>query len=750
MERSDRHTSGITTALIVRYLRSTGGDKAVSSALEIAGVDKSIKELEDERSWSTYDEKIALLKAASGVLNDPHVARHIGETVLSLSVGAPVKLLLRALGSPGQVLRNITRTAPKFTTVSDMEALNVGRTNAVVTYCLHEGFKPSRFDCDLNIGLISQVPALFGLPPATIEHPECQVEGAARCVYEVRWPERSRLPWRGHARKVAYLEDQVATLTERAEALQRAVGYLVSPGDIDEVLERIAAGARDAVRAQAYVLAVRPTARSKLAVHHDGIAEEDARELAHKIFAGRPDKERVLVVEVASSQRNYGRLAAVYSTSGSFFPEEARLLAAYGRHAAVALDVATALEEARAQGHTSHGLLELAGSLARATTTEEVTRRLAEAVPEMVGADRSVIYLWDETTQTLAVRAVSGYSADAEETLLNTHFRPEDTPLFENLLQDPGPQHFLAEAVDDDLVRKYMQAYDAAESYAMPITSRGELIGVITATRVPESPPLVETVVERMAGVADQAAVALENVRLLEQERATVERLREANLFKSRFLSMVSHELRTPLAAITGMAKTLLTRGDRIDQETTTQFLESIAERGSQLERLVEDLLQSSRDVELRTGSTDIAELARAAAYTARQLAPDRLIIFEGPEQLPAVADAGRVRQVLDNLLTNAIRYAPDSEIRVMAGRRGSDVWLAVEDDGPGMTAEQVERAFDAFYQAHDFPVSGVGLGLYISRRIAEAHGGDVQIESELDKGTRVIVSLPAAGGPGL
>src|SRR5579872_725075 len=205
-------TSGLTTRAIVRYIRSVGGDDAVRRVLERSGIARSLAQLEDESSWSTYEEKIGLFDAAAEVLDDPAVARHIGETVLRLRVGMGVVVLLRALGSPELVLRNISATAAKFSSCCTMRTLDASPAGARVTYRLHDGYRPSGHDCNYNVGLLSQVSELFGLPPALVTHPSCQVTGAQECVYDLRWPRHSRLPWVRRRSRAAYLADQVKRL----------------------------------------------------------------------------------------------------------------------------------------------------------------------------------------------------------------------------------------------------------------------------------------------------------------------------------------------------------------------------------------------------------------------------------------------------------------------------------------------------------------------------------------------------------
>ena len=341
---SARETSGVTTTLIVRYVRTRGGDAAVARVLDHAGESRTARQLEDEATWSTYEQKVRLLEAASDELGDPRIAIHVGETILDQRVGLGLKLLLRALGSPQSVLKNLAATAPKFTTCATMQTSDLRKGSALVTYRLHDGYPPHVQDCALNVGLLSQVPVLFGLPAARVEHDTCQVQGAPMCRYVVRWRPRSRW-WTGaKRRRIALLEDQLRTVSERAGALHSTVADLVSPDELDVVLQRIAARAAGAVGARGHLLVVRPDPTGEPVVYADGLT---AAETEQVLAAAQRTDPSLLVAGVVSSRRAHGRLIAVGTPGQHFFAEERQLLESYARHAAIALDVALALREAR-------------------------------------------------------------------------------------------------------------------------------------------------------------------------------------------------------------------------------------------------------------------------------------------------------------------------------------------------------------------------------------------------------------------
>ncbi|MGH2783555.1 MAG: hypothetical protein ACRDLA_19500, partial [Thermoleophilaceae bacterium] len=245
--------------------------------------------------------------------------------------------------------------------------------------------------CAYTAGLLSTASVLFGMDPAEILETECQNRGDDRCVYEVRW-DPSSSPDADPRRRVEYLETRLGALTERLDSFQATANEIVAT-DIDAVLEAVARRAGLAVRAPRYLLAV-SFDRDEVRLHHQGFDDEgEAGALAREILSEHPDdcNGSRLIVDVTSRGRRFGRLAALYPQGARFFPGERRLLEAYAANAAAALEPAAALDEARRRNRTANALLALASFLAEVTTSEEVARRLAEAVPSVVECTHSAV-----------------------------------------------------------------------------------------------------------------------------------------------------------------------------------------------------------------------------------------------------------------------------------------------------------------------------------------------------------------------
>jgi PAS domain S-box-containing protein len=230
---------------------------------------------------------------------------------------------------------------------------------------------------------------------------------------------------------------------------------------------------------------------------------------------------------------------------------------------------------------------------------------------------------------------------------------------------------------------------------------------------------------------------------------------RQLEQLKADFIATVSHELRTPLAAVHGAAKTLQRDDLAVGGDTFQQLLSLISEQSERLAAMVDDILLASRvespELEIAMQRVDVAELAAEVIAAARAHAGDRLMLrLDAPPSLPPVAaDRDKLRQVLANLVANAVKYSPTGG-RVEVGMKALDGYLriVVRDEGLGIATAEQGLIFEKFYRADanmTRGVSGSGLGLYISRELVHRMGGTISVESELDEGSTFVVTLPLA-----
>jgi signal transduction histidine kinase len=231
---------------------------------------------------------------------------------------------------------------------------------------------------------------------------------------------------------------------------------------------------------------------------------------------------------------------------------------------------------------------------------------------------------------------------------------------------------------------------------------------------------------------------------------------RAVETFRSELLSLASHELRTPLTSIRGYALTLIREFGNLSEETQREFLGGISSEAERLSHLISDLLDSSQIEEgrlrIERQTVKAAQLCEDAVQTARHPDSRHLFTVEVAPTLPeVVADPVRVHQVLSNLIANAAKFAPvDTVIIVGAKRENEHVKFYVTDQGIGISKAEQGKLFNRFQRAqnaHTPETPGVGLGLYISKGIVEAHGGKIGVDSEVGHGSTFWFTLPTIAG---
>jgi PAS domain S-box-containing protein len=235
-----------------------------------------------------------------------------------------------------------------------------------------------------------------------------------------------------------------------------------------------------------------------------------------------------------------------------------------------------------------------------------------------------------------------------------------------------------------------------------------------------------------------------------------ITRFREAEEMKSTFISIISHELKTPVSLIKGYASTLVREDANWDKETVREGLLVIGEESDRLNGLINNLLDASRiqagGFRLERSDVSIPRLAGKVVDNFRLQTAAHRFILDFAEDFPVISgDEERLRQVFDNLVGNAIKYAPDGgEIRIGGWRDGDHVTVYVADQGIGIPIEEQGKLFQRFYRVDSSlrrKTQGAGLGLYLCRSIVDAHGGRIWLRSEPGKGTTVFFNLPLADG---
>lgn len=399
------------------------------------------------------------------------------------------------------------------------------------------------------------------------------------------------------------------------------------------------------------------------------------------------------------------------------------LAAQQGRY--IALDAAETLSKFMLDGLPDAARFAdvVGGVVARAAVAANGEGRRVAAFGEMVAL------LWAEGNPNAAIKL---------EQLWNDLAR---TYSFD--LRCAYPISSFGQAADNALIEKVC----AEHSHVMPVESYTSLLDDGERFRaiilLQQKAQALETEIEERKKV-QQA--------LLERN----EELRQAVAARDEFLSVAAHELKTPLTSLLGFAQLLLRdirRKREIPPERLEFALDAVEAQTGKLSRLVARLLDSAQieagKLLLKPVQTDLVALIRSA-LAQQTVGLDHTLVYDGPEHLEAMVDPVRFEQVITNLLDNAVKFSPQGgtvTVRLVQDGEGG-IRLSITDQGVGIPPDQREHVFDRFHQAHSgHHLSGMGLGLYITREIVELHGGCVSIEEPGHHGSRFVVCVPRPAG---
>lgn len=384
-----------------------------------------------------------------------------------------------------------------------------------------------------------------------------------------------------------------------------------------------------------------------------------------------------------------------------------------------------------------------------------ILQRVADlAVPEL--ADWCLVYLADPVSgfRRVAVAHADPADADLAATLLATPIPARTQALLNQLVEGQGPM--VGSAVDWATARRDLpleedvlgRAFQVSSFVAVPLVPRNRMLGAIVWLRRAGSKPYEPIDSAFLEEVARRSALSVDNARLYQEAR-------EAIKARDEFLSVAAHELRTPLTSIKGYIQ-LLDRRLAIEQPDIAALRASMEKLRPQLarfERIVRDLLDISRidrgHLALQREPCDLAAIAREVFDAVEHSVdhdPAQPMRLSVPDTLPGIWDGARITQVLANLLSNALKFSTGrGEVVMEVRREGTHAVICVRDQGVGMTEEEQSRVFEPFFRADSIVghIPGTGLGLHITKRIVELHGGSITVESTPRIGSTFTVRLP-------
>ncbi len=391
-------------------------------------------------------------------------------------------------------------------------------------------------------------------------------------------------------------------------------------------------------------------------------------------------------------------------------------------------------------------ILAVSAELVSNPQQSSLLNKITQTAAELTESESASILLLDERTGDLRFCA----AATAEVVpLLSEIPVPVTHSIAGKVLQEQQPLIVPNAQADPRHFREVGQTigFETRSLLAVPLQVHERCIGVLEAVNK-RGGPFTEEDVEVLTLLAAQAAVAIENARLVEALQEAHRHLQELDRLKSDFITIASHELRTPLSLILGYASLLQ------EQQPKSRELEGVLRAAIRLQHIIETMVNLRY---LETGEMpffyetfnlceEVAATCRAhsALAEASGLALE-VVLPETPIWIRA--DREKIRLVMDNLLSNAIKFTPSGgKIRVKVEERYGNAEITVADTGVGIPQEALERIFERFYQVES-PMTrrrgGLGLGLPIVREIVEKHGGRVWAESVLGRGSRFTVRLP-------
>jgi PAS domain S-box-containing protein len=487
----------------------------------------------------------------------------------------------------------------------------------------------------------------------------------------------------------------------------------------------------------------------------DSALEGVARDAEHLELLRGLGLRSLIYVPLQAPSGMLGAIAVGSAESGRRYGEDDLAFAQeLAGRAALAMENATLFRQAERRAREEAALRRAAEAVSASFTEEEVIRQIALSALDATGADGAFVKQVDGARGEVEVVAVAGektprlgsraaYAGSFTERVVER----EEPAIIDDI-----------DASEQAVAERLHELCPGCSALVVPLLDAGQPIGSLVLLRAAERPSFDSDDVARARTFADLASLAFRKVHQFQESERRREELERLTESRARLMRGFSHDVKNPLGAADGYAQLL---EDGVIGEMTAKQRESVGRIRRSLRsglRLIDDLLELARaeagQIEIRRMPTDVREAVREMAEEYRAQAQKKGLRMEIdlPEEFPIIdSDAERVRQILSNLVSNAVKYTPEGRICVRVGIRedelapGPGEWVAVdiEDTGPGIPRDQQHLLFQEFVRIEPAVGAGAGIGLAISRRVACALGGDIGVRSETGEGATFSLWLP-------
>jgi two-component system, NtrC family, sensor kinase len=441
-----------------------------------------------------------------------------------------------------------------------------------------------------------------------------------------------------------------------------------------------------------------------------------------------------------------------------FTPRQIELVTTFADQAVIAIENVRLLQELQDRTRELQVSLEEVGALSEVSRAVSSSLNLHQVLDAVAGhavnlskSDGCGVFEFNQARQALDVVASYNLSREFLTSIQQTTIDLGTTTIGQAAERgQPLQVSDMAEAYNHPF-REFSLKAGFRSLLTVPMRGDGATRGIVLLRRSPGQ--FDDRVVNLLTALASQSKVAIENARLFSEIDEKGRQIEAANRHKSEFLANMSHELRTPLNAIIGFSEVLLDPSLKVTAEEQSQFLTDVLSSGKHLLGLINEILDLAKveagKMELQIEPALLSDILEAVQNTMRPLAVKKSVNLHGEcdERIDLVSmDSARVKQVLLNLVGNAVKFTPEGgRVWVRADSEDGAVRVEVGDTGPGIPAEDHERIFLEFQQAGSDvgKPQGTGLGLALAKKFVEMHGGKIGLESEVGKGSRFFFTIP-------